>query len=195
MSALRKPLIISIIQNEVEALDGKINFYKGRYCGGKNRCSGLFYLDSDDRPVIKVATGGTKKAEDWIGTLIHEYCHFMQWRDDSKIWLAYESYDVSFEQILDDPIKYGEALYKTIELELDCEKRAVAIIKANNLFNTNYYIKLANALILKYVYLSLYKKWPRTPATNKRIIELMPSKLLKSHKDYINFDKEILSKF
>ena len=71
MSFLINSDVYSIIKEDLEDLHGKLIFVKGRYCGCKDKCSGVFYFDSQDNPIIKVAKGGLKD-EEWFGVLIHE---------------------------------------------------------------------------------------------------------------------------
>jgi hypothetical protein len=192
MSSLRLKTILSIIQEDLEDFDGKIYFLKGRYCGGKSKCSGLFYFDAEDRPIIKIGTNGFKKTEDWAGLLIHEYCHFEQWKNNAKAWVDYDDSDISLEEILKYPEKFKDHIVKLIRLELDCEKRSVKIIKRNQLFDAGNYINNANAVLFKYVCLYHFGQWPQKSIYSKGIVRALPFKLLRSVDDYLNFDKKIL---
>ena len=61
--------VIGFVETELVALEGKVKFFKGKYCGGaKNKCVGLFYVDCKGRPVLKVARGGQTEPE-WLGVL------------------------------------------------------------------------------------------------------------------------------
>ena len=127
MSFLINSEVFDIIKEDIESLDGRIILLKGDYCGGKSKCSGLFYMDSKDNPIIKVATGSLQE-EEWFGVLIHEYCHFIQWRDDSILWNKFCDYDVTYSQIISKPQKYKKELEALMELEINCEKSATNII-------------------------------------------------------------------
>jgi hypothetical protein len=193
MSKLRQNTIISLITDNVEEMGGKIIYLKGQFCGGKrNQCSGLFYLDAEDRPIIKVATDGFKNNEHWLGLLIHEYCHFEQWRNDAKVWRDYECVDVSLEQIFKTPKKFKKEIVDLISLELDCEKRSVRIIKNNGLFDVKKYILTSNAILLKYVYLYHFGEWPKKSVKYKNLLDACPTKLLKSAQSYFELKKENL---
>jgi hypothetical protein len=191
MSFLINSDVYSIIKEDLEDLDGKLIFVKGRYCGGKSKCSGLFYLDSKDNPVIKVAKGGLKEDE-WFGVLLHEYCHFIQWRDNSKYWDRFCNYDVTYSQILLKPEKYKVALAALMELEINCERLAVKIIKNNNLFDHKTYTQSANAILYKYAFLYKFNKWPEDSRTYKKIQDLAPNRILKSYKEYLDIPKKII---
>jgi len=189
--SLNNSEVLKIIQEDLQDLDGKVVFVKGRYCGGKSKCSGLFYMDTNDNPIIKVAKGGLKE-EEWFGVLIHEYSHFLQWRDDTKVWNKYCDYDVTYSQILIKPEKYKKELLALMNLELDCEKRAYKIIKNNNLFNYKQYAQNANSILYKYAFLYNYNNWPDDNRKYRKVQKICPTKLLDNVKDYLDIPKDIV---
>jgi hypothetical protein len=191
MSSLINSEVFDIIKEDIQSLDGRIIFVKGRYCGGKSKCSGLFYMDANDNPILKIAKGGSEE-EEWFGILLHEYCHFLQWRDDSKIWNNFCDHDVTYSEIIIKPEKYKKELQALMELEINCEKRAVNIIKSNNLFNHKEYVQCANAILYKYAFLHKYHKWPDNNKKYHRIKEHCPNKILKSYKEYLNIPEKIV---
>ena len=190
MSSLINSKVFDIIKEDIESLDGRIILLKGNYCGGKSKCSGLFYMDSNDNPIIKVAKG-TLLEEEWFGVLIHEYCHFIQWRDDSKLWNNFCDHDVTYAQIISKPQKYKKELEALIELEMDCEKCATAIIKNNKLFDYKEYAQSANAIIYKYAFLYNYNKWPNDNRKYKKVQEFCPKRILKSYKEYLDIPEKV----
>jgi hypothetical protein len=190
MSFIMSSEIFSIIKEDIELLNGKIILTKGRYCGGKSKCSGLFYMDSKDNPIIKVAKGGLKE-EEWFGVLLHEYCHFLQWRDESKYWDQFADHDITYSHIILKPEKYKNELISLMELEIDCEKSVIKIIKNNNLFDTKLYAQSANAILYKYAFLYKYNKWPSDTRKYKKVQSLCPTKILRSYKDYLNIPNKI----
>lgn len=192
MSFLINSEVYSIIKEDIEALDGKIVFIKGRYCGGKSKCSGLFYLDSHENPIIKVAKGYLPE-EEWFGVLLHEYCHFLQWRDDVKVWNKFCDNDTTYSQIILKPEKYKKELVSLMELELDCEKRVYSIIKNNKLFNIQKYTQNANAILYKYAFLYLFNKWPDDNRKYNKVAKFCSKRFLKTYKDYLNIPKEVMN--
>lgn len=190
MSFLIKSQVFDIIEEDIQNLNGKIIFVKGRYCGGKSKCSGLFYMDANDNPVLKIAKGGLKE-EEWFGVLLHEYCHFIQWRDDSKIWNKFCDYDVTYSEIILKPEKHKKELMALMELEINCEKCAVSIIKNNKLFDYKDYTQGANAILYKYAFLYKYNKWPEDNRKYKKVQSNCPAKILKSYKEYLEIPEEI----
>jgi len=190
MSSLMNSEVYDIIKDDIESLDGKISLLKGNYCGGKTKCAGLFYLDARDNPVIKVAKSNLSQ-EEWFGILIHEYCHFVQWRDDVKPWSKFSDYDITYSQILLKPEKYKKELIALFDLEIDCEKRTFNIIKNNNLFDAKAYAQTANSILYKYAMLYKYNKWPDDNRKYKKVQDLCPTKILKSYKEYLNIPEQI----
>lgn len=190
MSSLINSRVFDIIKEDIEFLDGRIILLKGNYCGGKSKCSGLFYLDANENPVIKVAKGSLKE-EEWFGILLHEYCHFIQWRDDSKLWNRFCDYDVTYSQIILKPQKYKKELRALMELEIDCEKCAANIIKNNKLFDHKKYIQSANAILYKYAMLYKYNQWPSDNRKYQKVQDFCPTKILKSYKEYLEIPKKI----
>jgi hypothetical protein len=192
MSYLINSEVFNIIKEDIESLDGKLIFVKGRYCGGKSKCSGLFYIDSNDNPILKIAQGGSTE-EEWFGILLHEYCHFLQWRDQSQLWEKFSSHDVTYSHIILKPSKYKKELASLMELEINCEKCVVKIIKNNNLFDYKKYAQSANSIIYKYAMLYKYGKWPEDNRKYKKVQEYCPSKILKSYKEYLNIPEKVFN--
>jgi hypothetical protein len=189
--SLNNSEVLKIVEEDLKDLDGKVIFVKGRYCGGRSKCSGLFYMDTNDNPIIKVAKGGLKE-EEWFGVLIHEYAHFIQWRDDTKIWNKYCDYDITYNQILINPYKYKKELLALMNLELDCEKRAYKIIKNNHLFDYKKYAQNANSILYKYAFLYNYNNWPDDNRKYRQVQKICPTKLLDNVKDYLDIPIDIV---
>ena len=192
MSSLINSRVFDIIKEDIEFLDGRIILLKGNYCGGKSKCSGLFYLDANENPIIKVAKGNLKE-EEWFGVLLHEYCHFVQWRDDSHLWNRFCDYDVTYSQIILKPQKYKKELRALMELEIDCEKCATNIIKKNKLFDHKKYAQSANAILYKYAMLYKYNKWPNDNRKYQKVQDFCPTKILKSYKEYLQIPEKVLN--
>jgi hypothetical protein len=92
-----------------------------------------------------------------------------------------------------NPKKYKNEIIDLIALELDCEKKAARILKENKLLDIEDYVKSANAILLKYVYLYHYKKWPNKFLKFQKVKNSCSGKLFKSASEYINIDKELLN--
>jgi hypothetical protein len=96
--------------------------------------------------------------DDWVTNFenfIHEYCHFLQWKDKSDIYsdglinlllldLYCEGKNATFTE---------EQLWAIQELELDCEKRVLELNKKFKLgIDEDRYIRETNAYIYSYRY-------------------------------------------
>jgi hypothetical protein len=146
MSSLLKSELFKAIQKDLLKMDGRIVFNKGQFCAGKNRCHGIFYFNSKQKPVLRVAIG-KKTEEEWFGVLIHEYCHFLQWKDNCRVWKAFNKADFSFSSIIDDPKKYEKEILILIRLELDCEKRSYNLINKTKIIDHKNYAMIANGVL------------------------------------------------
>jgi hypothetical protein len=141
----------------------------------KIKCAGYF----DDQEKLLVVA---KKHVDFITTLIHEYCHLLQWKEQSKIWKSVDK-DKSFplvdKWLSGKEVKnYKQHLAAIRDLELDCEKRTVAMMKKWNI-PTDEYIQKANAYVHFYNWIAETRRWStpnNSPYTNKHVISVMSSK-------------------
>lgn len=192
MSSLINSRVFDIIKEDIASFGGRIILLKGDYCGGRSKCSGLFYMDSKDNPIIKVAKGSLPEDE-WFGVLVHEYCHFIQWRDDTPLWNKFCDYDITYSQIILKPEKYKKELAALMELEIDCEKGSTNIIKNNKLFDHKKYAQSANAIIYKYAFLYNYGKWPDNNRKYQKVQESCPTRILKSYKAYLDIPEKIIN--
>jgi hypothetical protein len=181
-----------MVKDEIEHDNGKVIFNKSKYCGGDSQCNGIFYVNNNEDPVIKVAKGNLC-TEEWVGILVHEYCHYCQWRDDCKIWNQFSSHDVNFETIFSNPKKHREPLIDLMHLELDCERRALKLIKANKLLDVDKYCKTANAVLFKYAFLFRGNDWPTSSKKYDLVYNASPTKLLQNVERYLYAFPEIIS--
>lgn len=123
-----------------------------------------------------VIAGKHKLFED---IFIHEFSHMTQavedtqiWRENGDIWTGLAKKKV---KILDWP-----EYIKTIELERDCEKRALKFIKKYQIMNCGIYAKKANMYLYYYQFVFLNKKWENSTSIYdcQEIYDKMPEKLL-----------------
>lgn len=138
------------------------------------RCSG--YFDHVGREIVI-----GKKREDWLQLLVHESCHMDQWIADTRIWKAD---NVVGTQNFDKWILGREvsnirtAVKNIINLELDCDKRAVAkIIEYDLPINTHTYIQRANAGVMYYNYVYKTRRWV-PGAFDQKVWSCFPGKFM-----------------
>lgn len=151
-----------------------------------NTKSVVFGLDSNDKSngyfcddPKEFVVAINKPQKQWIPTFLHEYNHFLQWKENSKYWNnckdGFLDYWLSGHNISDRVVNRG--INSMIDLELDCEKRTVDMIKRLNLpINLDWYIKTANAYVLYYNILKESRQWYIiAPYDVKEILDSVPN--------------------
>lgn len=103
------------------------------------KCFGYF----DEKTVLVCL-----KNEDWLDTLVHEYCHFLQKKDNPK----------QYEKVFGG--KNKKDFYKNAcKIEIDCAIRSLKIIKKFNLkINKPYFIRSSNFNNHIYFYYDLFEQ-------------------------------------
>jgi hypothetical protein len=148
------------------------------------RCSGYF---DESGGTIAVA----RKSNEFMQVLVHEYSHFLQYINNSKIYI--KCYDASL--IVDQwlkgknyPLKkVKRAFFLVRAMERDCERRALKIIKDFNLkINSKMYAKRAHVYIYSHFLMEKTRKfdtYKRNPYYSKYVLKIMPSNMaVLSHK-------------
>jgi hypothetical protein len=142
---------------------------------GNIKCSG--YFDENERKLVVAMN-----KPGWLGILVHEYCHMTQWLDGVSVWSEGCEALSKVEEWLSGKSVRGikDALAKARDLELDNEKRSVALMKKWGLdIDIDEYIKKANAYVMFYNYMYHSRKWSspgNSPYTNQTIISNMSNK-------------------
>ena len=154
-------------------------------------CGGYF---SEETKEIHVSMNVSQ--ENWLGTLTHEYCHMLQWIEKCS---EYEKFYITsnvdagilIDMWLDNEIEFTDEqkskyINAMIDIELDCEKRTVELIKKFGLpIKPRTYIKKANVYLRYLKVMAQQRKWTKKIITIARIWRKMPSnfKKLDYHKD------------
>lgn len=166
----------------------KLTFVPQKYmkCGNSEVCGWA------DNTEIRVAT--KRRLSVWLGVFIHETCHVDQCLSRRR-WFSGKEDAV---QKVDDWLGGARVAHiekeiaKVIELEWDCERRAISKIKRNKLpINIKEYAKAANAYIIGYHSTLANRKWCKSSYMDKKVIAAMPSKLV-SLKFALNPPKQYL---
>jgi hypothetical protein len=129
--------------------------------------AGGCFFDQDK--TLKVTTN--RRSKTWRQIFLHEYCHFLQWKEKSK-WFT--TAGVSFGpmnfwewlegEVTLTPHQINLAINFFQGLERNCEQRAIKIIKDKDLgFDLEKYIKGANSYIMLYNVVRLDGKWCQIP--------------------------------
>lgn len=135
-----------------------------------------------DNKVLSVAFGHT--GSQGLKILIHEFSHFWQWKENTRIWKEYRFDKDMWEWISGKDIsqkKLSGTINKNRNMELECEKTAINFIKVWDLpINVDDYIRSAAARVYFYNVLKKERKWytlGKEPYNNEEIKALMPSTL------------------
>lgn len=160
---------------------------------GNTLCCGYF-LESSSEKTIVVARGGRPLGE-WVGFLVHEYCHMLQWIEKCPAYtntFLRDGEDATYKLSL---LENGQADYnkrlrnvytkKTIACELDCERRAVKTIKKFGLpINVEQYKRGAAITLYKYWVLCKTGKWVGDALEKRRSVmnKVKPSLKGRFHK-------------
>lgn len=153
------------------------------------------YFSSDDKELV-VAT--KKDVVDWLEILIHESCHLDQFIEDAEVWANSALYNGMDTGILYDlwlagiielkPKILNEITQLIIDLERDCDKRAVEKIKKyglSDIIDIDTYIKKSNAYHLFYDAVSKLRRWNnpnKSPYKYEEIYNKFPRYFLKTYK-------------
>jgi hypothetical protein len=142
-------------------------------------CSGYF-TDKTEPPLLAVAT----KRNDHFLILLHESQHIEQWVENKDFWnSANEAWDFIKKWLEGEDIECIEEKINTAQLlEIDCEKRAVAVLK--NLGcpeeEIKKYIKKANSYLMYYPKMKKSRKWYSFPPYDDlKCVENMPDMFLR----------------
>jgi hypothetical protein len=124
--------------------------------------------------------------------LIHEYCHFLQWKYDRRMWdKSLLTYDILFDWINYPRFQYGinlkdyevsqaeldQSLHDILEIEHDCEKRALKLLKNCPIedFDIEKYVRAANAYLWSYHINRELRIRPKNPIYSERVLDHMPN--------------------
>jgi len=178
MNKTKKELaFIQFVKDECKTYGVKCSLRPSKYVkmDGNVKCSGWF---DEEAPELVVAMNRA----DWIEILAHEYGHLTQWVEQVPIWKKAE---VSLGKVWDwldgkNCRTIGKHIGVARDLELDNEKRSVALIKKWQFdIDVDEYTRKANAYVLFYNYLYHTRRWSdpkNSPYTNQNIIGKMSNK-------------------
>lgn len=137
---------------------------------------------------------------------LHEYCHYLQWRDDRELWnRSLITYDILFNWVDDADAVFSDkeldqSLHDIIELEHDCESKALKILKNNPVEDVSIekYIRAVNAYLFHYHVNRKLRKRPKKPIYSDNVLKFMPSNFqpnLEYYLDSSNISEKMFSVF
>ena len=163
---------------------------------GKIQVSGYF-----DGEVKELACAVGKPEREWIPIFIHEACHMHQFIENCEAWAntyldkyheSYGTLDDFFGGWYIPKALLRKAFRASFDCELDCEKRAVTLIKQYGLdIDLTEYIQKANAYIWGYQLMHKYRQWyldGKSPYNIEAVWKAMPDTF---DVDYANMPLEI----
>jgi hypothetical protein len=151
------------------------------------------YFDEENK--LLVAACGQPQ-DQWLPLMLHEFCHFIQWKENDPEWTA--SWDHPFVEkfgVSDGYTAHGEWLdgkefsdeavdvWTQIvrDLELGCERKAYSLINVWNLpIDREDYARRGSAYVYFYNVVRKYRKWyviGNEPYNCPDVLELMPTNL------------------
>lgn len=168
------------------------NVDKVKVNGEDDSWSRGFWDDSNNKElVLKCAI--KREPEKWLSIFVHEYNHFVQWRDRCDVWHANRRITAAeWSDILHNVPMSKQRINNIItavrNIELDCEKRTVKMFYKFGIPKRfiRAYIKNANIYIFYQTYLLEYRKWYRkvgtpTPYENPNMLKLAKSSFYKRY--------------
>lgn len=145
------------------------------------------------------------------GTLIHEYCHFLQWRSNSSVYDSYMPEVNNFAESVIESLKNGkrykkriinEALTITLNCEVDCERLAINLIEKYKIrINLDLYTRVANSVLVSYLIDTEHAPEQALgkiyDIRNAELLRMMPSELMntKTVKSFYRKNKSVILSF
>jgi hypothetical protein len=134
---------------------------------------------------------------------VHELCHLHQWVGNCPTWQRCYIDGEDTSNLLDawllgnielEPDKLKKVIYSIQDMEMNCEQRALRLIRRFNLsIDPQRYIKEANAYVWQYyavMQLRLWSQAGRHPSRIDEIVDKMPDRFMKYY-EYATMDDEM----
>jgi hypothetical protein len=113
-------------------------------------------------------------------TLVHEYCHFLQYRDKYDFWTEHNIHtDALFNWLSNDrelsSYMKKKCLRGAITIEWDCEQMSLEYINRNNLpIDYEFYSRTASAYLFSYYTTLETRLWPFNTIYTPDVVEHAP---------------------
>jgi hypothetical protein len=127
--------------------------------------------------------------EEWLTILAHEYGHFCQWKEgkfvsdrETELFIDFEEWLRGIKELTQKRLLASCRMVQSCEL--DCEKRALKLIKKFSLTDDySLYIQKSNSYVLGYEIVRKLRKWFKTgPSRFPEINKLMTKRFIKNFK-------------
>lgn len=159
------------------------------------------YFDHSNKKKISFVCVIGHPFKQWSPIFVHEYCHFLQWLDNDQQWKDYYKLnDKTIDKIFHNKPVTKEALEKNLNicknLELDCEKRTVALLKKYKIdIDISEYIRNANVYIHFYNYMKQYRQWYTPNNVPYKIPALLNTASPTFYKNYDEIPEKLLKEY
>jgi len=142
--------------------------------------------------------------------LLHEYCHFLQYKTDRKFWEESSlHYDTLFDwaenpNLVVEEDALDNSLRTIISIEHDCEKRALKLVSLNPIedFDVVKYKKAANAYLWSYHIMRRIRQKSKRPIYTEGVLSAAPDHFNESLSFYMDpknlskdFEESLLKEF
>jgi hypothetical protein len=176
-----------------ECLDHKVKLTlspNDHVISGSTKCNGFF---DNERMELAVACG--KSFDIWFKTLIHEYCHMVQWMTNRSAWIRADLQLAHPEALID--LWYSKKIELTAKqldywlplafnVELDCERLVLTMVDKFKLpIDKKRYAQNGNAYVYFWMYLKHRRKWYKIGKEPYNILEItskMPTDFDRTYK-------------
>lgn len=148
-------------------------------CGNSKSYSLSGYFDEEKKKIV------VYKDRKWLDNLVHEYCHFLQFKNKNKRYTTYHNQPFTptdiIEQWLKKKITYSTKVKKSFDLvrgdEAECETMAVSIIKKYDLpINLKNYKHTSNMYLIFYHCVEKTGRWnTENFYNNRKLKNLVPT--------------------
>lgn len=169
------------------------------------------YFDSESSTLVCVIQDPNQSPGEpprWVTLLAHEFSHLLQWQEDCEPWVncTYKTYDCNLmlDMWLNHAIELNDeqltsCINAVADLELDCEKRTVELIKEFDLpYDIAEYVQRSNAYVLHYQYIKRFRRWNcpgRAPSSCKEVYSRLSTEFDMDYKSPMSAElEEIFSK-
>ena len=115
----------------------------------------------------------------WFPVFVHEYCHYLEWKDDPEYDILISRGCEKFGKFLNGDIKTinKSSIRQIQQMEIDCDARAIKLINKHKFpIDLEKYIKEENLYIYCYGYMAKYKKF--FIPFEAELLDMMPSELI-----------------
>jgi hypothetical protein len=129
-------------------------------------------------------------------TAIHEYCHYLQWKNKPDLWYSVgDTYNVLIDwlddkNIIEDESRLDKSLHDIIMLEHDCELMSLNFATSNCIenFDPKRYIQAANLYLWHYHFNRKFRKRPKQPICSTNAVDEMSCTFNSDYSFYLNLN-------